>query len=234
MGFNRRIMESTKFPKEEEYLNHLILHSHDIPSAIGLLNGGTGIALVLMHYSRVRKCRYIEKSVDFLIENILKRISKTTKTEFASGLSGIGWGIEYLIQNKYMKGCGADLLLDIDKQIMNIDFSRCENYNLFDGLKGYLHYAIAHLQGANIAKKKVFDFAFVQSLVFATEKAIKANTKDSELETLYANLLECIAGKTEVYIMELERFINKNAINNRKDLTLYSGIAGWIELKLNK
>ena len=38
MGFNRRIMESTKFPKEEEYLNHLILHSHDIPSAIGLLH----------------------------------------------------------------------------------------------------------------------------------------------------------------------------------------------------
>ena len=227
-------MNYYKFTKEERYLNHLVLHSHDVPSAIGLLKGEMGIALVLVHYARINKCCNIEKSADFIIANVLKRVSNTTTTDFATGLSGIGWGIEYLVQNNYMKGCGAEILQDVDKQIMNIDFSRCNNYSLFNGLKGYLHYAIAHIQGANISNKKVFDSSFVYSLLEATRKSLKEFSKDIELKMLYENLHDCIAGNRNVYSMDLTKFIKQNKKLEKNDLTLYSGYAGKIELILKK
>lgn len=53
------------FTKEEKMLNHLILHANDVPSAIGLLDGKMGIALVLAHYARCRKKKNIEHVADF-------------------------------------------------------------------------------------------------------------------------------------------------------------------------
>ena len=145
------------FTKEEKMLNRLILHANDVPSAIGLLDGKMGIALVLAHYARCRGKKKLEHAADFLVESVMNQLTKTVSIDFANGLSGIGWGIEYLIQNNYMKGCGADILQNIDERIMQFDVTRFKDWSLEKGLLGILHYVLYHLQGANKSGSSVFD-----------------------------------------------------------------------------
>ena len=151
------------FTKEEKMLNHLILHANDVPNAIGLLDGKMGIALVLAHYARCSRKKKIEHAADFLVENVMNQLTTTVSIDFANGLSGIGWGIEYLIQNNYMKGCGADILQDLDERIMQVDVTRIKDWSLEKGLLGILHYVLYHLQGANKSELRVFDKPYLAS-----------------------------------------------------------------------
>ena len=141
MVYKKGIMKYNKnkcaiFTKEEKMLNHLILHANDVPNAIGLLDGKMGIALVLAHYARCSRKKKIEHAADFLVENVMNQLTTTVSIDFANGLSGIGWGIEYLIQNNYMKGCGADILQDLDERIMQVDVTRIKDWSLEKGLLG--------------------------------------------------------------------------------------------------
>lgn len=86
-------------------LNRLILHANDVPSAIGLLDGKMGIALVLAHYARCRGKKKLEHAADFLVESVMNLLTKTVSIDFANGLSGIGWGIEYLIHKSGKTKC---------------------------------------------------------------------------------------------------------------------------------
>lgn len=47
--------------------------------------------------------------------------------DFCSGLSGVGWGVEYLIQNKFVDADSDELLEDIDAKIMEWDVRRIKN-----------------------------------------------------------------------------------------------------------
>ena len=168
MVYKKGIMKYNKnkcaiFTKEEKMLNHLILHANDVPNAIGLLDGKMGIALVLAHYARCSRKKKIEHAADFLVENVMNQLTTTVSIDFANGLSGIGWGIEYLIQNNYMKGCGADILQDLDERIMQVDVTRIKDWSLEKGLLGILHYVLYHLQGANKSELRVFDKPYLAS-----------------------------------------------------------------------
>ena len=99
--------------QEERLVNHLILHSNDCLN-IGLLDGKMGIALVLFHYARVYKSREFRFVAEYLLDQVIFSLTSRTSIGFADGLTGIGWGIEYLIQNGYMKGDSADICEVID------------------------------------------------------------------------------------------------------------------------
>lgn len=109
----------------------------------------------------------------FLVDSVMDQLTTTVSIDFANGLSGIGWGIEYLIQNNYMKGCGADILQNLDERIMQFDVTRFKDWSLEKGLLGILHYVLYHLQGANKSGSSVFDDSYLDSW--------KSVLEDSEL-----------------------------------------------------
>lgn len=208
------------FTKEEKMLNHLILHANDIPSAIGLLDGKIGIALVLAHYARCRNKKNIERAADFLVESVMNQLTTTVSIDFAKGLSGIGWGIEHLIQNNYMKGCGADILQNLDERIMQFDVTRIKDWSLEKGLLGILHYVLYHLQGANRSKSVVFDESYL-----ASWQSLLANN-----EILYNQLQKGLHKEVDFYKPDLRMFIKQQSRVDMKRLSLREGIAGRIEL----
>ena len=217
------------FSKEEKLLNHLVLHANDQPLAIGLLHGKMGIAITLAHYARIRGQHKLEFAADFLIEDILCRLSKTTSIDFSSGLSGIGWGIEYLIQQGYLKGCGADILAEIDAKIMEIDILRMNNWSLESGLVGLLHYMLIHLQGANISNKAVFDKSYLTSWkqLLALSEGEEKTLIDGK--TPIGLLEEAFAGKTNFYRFPLVYFVHPNKKIRMTNLSLSDGVAGLLE-----
>lgn len=221
------------FSQEEKLLNHLVLHANDQPSAIGLLHGKMGIAITLAHYARIRRQHKLEFAADFLIEDILCRLSKTTSIDFSSGLSGIGWGIEYLIQQGYLKGCGADILAEIDAKIMEIDILRMSNWSLERGLVGLLHYTLIHWQGANISNKSVFDKTYLTSwkqLLTLSEGKKKILI---EGKSPIGMLEDAFAGKTNFYRLPLVYFVQPNKKTRMANLSLSDGVAGLLETRIS-
>ena len=208
------------FTKEEKMLNHLILHANDVQNAIGLLDGKMGIALVLAHYARCSRKKKIEHAADFLVENVMNQLTTTVSIDFANGLSGIGWGIEYLIQNNYMKGCGADILQDLDERIMQVDVTRIKDWSLEKGLLGILHYVLYHLQGANKSELRVFDKPYLASWL----SILKDN------EDLHKLLQKGLDKEKDFYKSDLHIFIKQQSRVDTKKLSLGNGLAGKIEL----
>ena len=227
MVYKKGIMKYNKnkcaiFTKEEKMLNHLILHANDVPNAIGLLDGKMGIALVLAHYARCSRKKKIEHAADFLVENVMNQLTTTVSIDFANGLSGIGWGIEYLIQNNYMKGRGADILQNIDERIMQFDVTRFRDWSLEKGLLGILHYVLYHLQGANKSGSSVFDDSYLDSW--------KSVLEDNEL--LYNQLQKGLRKEVDFYKPNLRMFIKQQSRVDTKRLSLKDGIAGKLELQM--
>lgn len=227
MVYKKGIMKYNKnkcaiFTKEEKMLNHLILHANDVPNAIGLLDGKMGIALVLAHYARCSRKKKIEHAADFLVENVMNQLTTTVSIDFANGLSGIGWGIEYLIQNNYMKGRGADILQNIDERIMQFDVTRFKDWSLEKGLLGILHYVLYHLQGANKSGSSVFDDSYLDSW--------KSVLEDNEL--LYNQLQKGLHIEVDFYKPNLRMFIKQQSRVDTKRLSLKDGIAGKLELQM--
>ena len=225
MVYKKGIMKYNKnkcaiFTKEEKMLNHLILHANDVPNAIGLLDGKMGIALVLAHYARCSRKKKIEHAADFLVENVMNQLTTTVSIDFANGLSGIGWGIEYLIQNNYMKGCGADILQDLDERIMQVDVTRIKDWSLEKGLLGILHYVLYHLQGANKSELRVFDKPYLASWL----SILKDN------EDLHKLLQKWLDKEKDFYKSDLHIFIKQQSRVDTKKLSLGNGLAGKIEL----
>lgn len=227
MVYKKGIMKYNKnkcaiFTKEEKMLNHLILHANDVPNAIGLLDGKMGIALVLAHYARCSRKKKIEHAADFLVENVMNQLTTTVSIDFANGLSGIGWGIEYLIQNNYMKGRGADILQNIDERIMQFDVTRFKDWSLEKGLLGILHYVLYHLQGANKSGSSVFDDSYLDFW--------KSVLEDNEL--LYNQLQKGLHKEVDFYKPNLRMFIKQQSRVDTKRLSLKDGIAGKLELQM--
>ena len=210
------------FTKEEKMLNHLILHANDVPNAIGLLDGKMGIALVLAHYARCSRKKNIEHAADFLVENVMNQLTTTVSIDFANGLSGIGWGIEYLIQNNYMKGCGADILQNIDERIIQFDVTRIKDWSLEKGLLGILHYVLYHLQGVNKSGSTVFDYSYLTSW--------KSVLEDKEL--WYNQLQKGLHKEVDFYKPDLRMFIKQQSRVDTKKLSLKDGLAGKLELRI--
>ena len=94
--------------------NHLILHSIDIED-IGLFHGKMGVVLFFAHYARYTDQAIYDDFAGELLEEISENIPETLPINLETGLCGIGWGIEYLIQNGFMEGDSNEILAGIDQ-----------------------------------------------------------------------------------------------------------------------
>ena len=84
-------------------------------SCLGLINGKMGIAIALFRYARLSGELTCGDVGCELLDEIYEHLDSSIPISFGSGLWGIGWGIEYLIQNGYMEGDADEVLKDIDQ-----------------------------------------------------------------------------------------------------------------------
>lgn len=121
--------------------NILLLNASFILN-LGLLNGKIGIAIFLFNYAR-----YVDKKVyaDYageLIDEIYEEISTHMPIDFSNGLTGIGWGIEYLVQNGYLEADTNEILEDIDNTI----YQKILSQPIYSELEGLLLYQLARFK----------------------------------------------------------------------------------------
>jgi len=90
---------------------------------VGLMEGQMGGVLFFHVYAQKSGQDIYRSYCDMLFDNIYRRIDHGSSHSFFRGLSGIGWGIEYLVKNKLANGDTDELLGDIDSMIIEYRFS---------------------------------------------------------------------------------------------------------------
>ena len=225
-------MQKILFSNEQRTTHKLIISANEM-SDIGLFEGKMGIILSLITYSRSTKQKTIEEVADFLMNQVLESITNISPLSFSNGLTGIGWGIEYLIQNGYMSGCGANVCTEIDNKLMSYDIRRVDDFSLEHGLYGWLHYIVAHIQGANRCGKQVFDRMYITDLARKLKEYFDTNEAAVEFRNLYKMLVEAVNGATDVYKFPLDMIIKKNIKFTINNISLQKGLAGYLMTKNN-
>jgi len=113
----------------------------------GLLHGNAGLCIFFYQLARQTNNADYEKFADDLLDKVFANLSTSTPADFEYGLAGIGWSIEYLVQNNFAEGNTDEILEDVDNKvyrILNEEYN--SSFELGNGLTGYLFYLISRLR----------------------------------------------------------------------------------------
>jgi hypothetical protein len=117
----------------------------------GLLCGNTGLCIFFYHLARTTSNPEYEKIADDLLDNVFACLSALAPVlapvDFENGLTGIGWGIEYLVQNGFAEGNADEILEEVDNKVFKVlNEETLKSFELTNGLIGYLFYLISRLK----------------------------------------------------------------------------------------
>lgn len=113
----------------------------------GLMNGNTGLSIFFYHLARKTYNPEYEQIADDLLDKVFANLSSMSPTDFENGLAGIGWGIEYLVQNKFAEGVTDEILEEVDNKIFKaLNEENQISFELTTGLTGQLFYLLNRLK----------------------------------------------------------------------------------------
>ena len=205
-----------EFNLEQKILHRLILQSPSIED-LGLLHGKMGIALFFFEYGRHTGCNVYTDIGGELLDDLWEQIHTELSFCFDSGLSGIGWGIEYLLQNYFIEGDGNEVCEEIDRKVMQTDLKRLDDSTLDTGLEGLFYYISARMQGAVSQNNPLpFDSVYRENLACVSSYLATCNQ----------------AGFYRRYPVSVNPFLNSISVAGESyssvPLGLKEGIAGFL------
>ena len=134
------------FNIEQQFIHHLLLQSSFIKD-IGLFHGQMGIVLFFHHYARHTGNAVYSDYADDLLDTVWENLHNRLPDTFESGLTGIAWGVEYLIQNGFAEGNSNEICEAIDSRIMQLDPRRINPAFIEKELEVFLHYVLIRTVG---------------------------------------------------------------------------------------
>ncbi len=197
----------------------VLLLNGSFTNDISLFNGKMGIAIFLYKYSAKEKQKIYEEYADELIDEICENINLYCPNDFEIGLSGIGWGIEYLIKNKFIDTESKDILNEFDKVISQNNYTLKTNHNIFAlGLYSFARLGEGKLKNNYLSYKKCLNLLKDDSLYSTTSEFIHID----RINSILWFLLEIY--KMDVFKNEIEELFDKvgqslnSILSNRIDL----------------
>lgn len=185
---------------------HLILNTSFMDN-IGLFHGKMGVVIFFVHYSQYTGESIYDKYAEELIDEICEKIHYEMPINFENGLSGIGWGILYLLTNGFMEGSPNEILVELDSKIMEMDLSRVKDMSVRTGLLGISSYINKRINYSRILNEfQPFDTLYLNNW-----------------RSLYNG--PCLSDK-EMLDHILFNISKNNQIESYK-LGLEKGLAGW-------
>lgn len=153
------------FSYNQGIINMLLLNASFINN-LGLMHGKMGISILFFHLARKYENKIYEDYAGELIDEIYEEITIDTPVDFENGLAGIGWGIEYLVQNKFIDADTDEVLEEFDNRI----FKELINYTpdeigLLNGLVGIGTYFLKRMQNSASNKERITKLTNKQILI---------------------------------------------------------------------
>lgn len=215
----------------DQRMLHVLMQHSDTLMDMGLLNGKMGIVIFFSHYSKHTQKDIFDDIAGNLLDNVLSKIHKKLPIDFDSGLTGIGWAIEYLIQNKFMEGDSLVVCKQIDQMIMKTDPRRLNDPTLESGIEGLLHYILAHIQGSQAQSGILpFDTDYLNDVYSAVVNILDKKEINKRLRTLINKYISFYRGKELKYTMDIKPFLRKHKVSEKRlldtPLNIKNGLSG--------
>jgi len=148
------------------------LLTHYIPSTIGVLSGGGGVALFQFHYALFRNAETHYDAGVATLEQCIEQINnRNLVPTFCSGMAGLGWTLEYL--------CAADIVeLDVDALLDPVDIYLHEtmksnlkkgDWDMLHGATGYGFYFLQRYRRARNAARQQRALSALEALLLSLE-----------------------------------------------------------------
>lgn len=139
----------------QRVLNHLILNTSFLENK-GLYYGKMGIVLFFFHYARYYKMQLYNDFAEDLLEEIMNEVNENLSLEFKNGLSGIGWGIVYLLNNGFVCGDPNDVLEEVDSIIVKYIHQNGVNIVEDECFCGILYYLNMRLTSYSCTLRSIY------------------------------------------------------------------------------
>jgi lantibiotic modifying enzyme len=125
--------------KVDEIAAVLLTPAGDVEK-IGLLDGKMGIALFLFYYAEFSGDeKYYDRAMELLL-NVFDEINEGFDYDtFCMGIAGVGWAVEHLTRNDFIKADTREMLAEVDPYIHQAMMRDIQN-----GHYDYLHGAVGH------------------------------------------------------------------------------------------
>ena len=117
--------------------HHLLLNKVYITNP-GLYFGKTGCLLFFVHYAHLFEDDIHDEIVAEIIDDLFAVVGSVSALDIQHGLCGIGWGMEYILQNRLMEGDSDEILADLDKTIVNRDVKTISSHPDFADILRYV------------------------------------------------------------------------------------------------
>ena len=160
----------------------------------GLFYGKTGVAVFFFHYARhIGNGLFQDYAID-LIEEIQKQITVTTSIRYDTGISGIGAGFGYLLQNGFIASNeDEDIFEDLDDRMIHaIMYEPYPDLSLCEGLTGWGRYLIYRLRGTGQKNSKLHE-ALTHIANEMAQKIVANSVPENEQPDVYRFLHDMTA-----------------------------------------
>jgi len=176
---------------------------------LGLWNGKMGIAISLLHLSRITKNNDLENVANELLNAVFKNLSYQMPFTFADGLLGIGCGFEYIIRKGFVEGDSDEILSEIDQIANNIINSRSiKSLDIEKGLCGVGYYLYYRLEKKSNNDESFITLNLKEHLIYLIdwfeELLIKTKTEQDYINSYF---LLCRLQKLNVFNHKVEKLI---------------------------
>lgn len=175
-------------------------------NAPGLFDGKMGICLYLFAKGYTDKNNEIIELGEKLIDDVVDEIENSHTYSFCDGLAGIGWGIHYLWQKKYIEADIDETLFDFDLKIIKyLTNNNCPNISLDKGLLGFLKYINQRNINTNLSSHSIYSRVKKELLILIINEIDKYISKNILIEDnpisfdLFCNLPVLIYELSESY-----------------------------------
>lgn len=204
---------------------------------IGLFSGRIGLALLFMLYFRnTGEIRWKYKAL-YLINEVRRYFMgcPSYTYSFSSGISGVGWGLLFLVENGFVPYEDVRGILGrIDSQIVTLAPTRINDFSLENGYTGVVAYCTARIGFCRKNKIEIdFPEDFMKELIVASKKCCQEEKYSLDV---YSYSLHSLASSLEeedwntmrtdfIDIMDLPTHLTKN--EKYWEVNMKSGCLGY-------
>lgn len=209
---------------QRDVVYRLMLECNDMATR-GFLTGRMGVVVALMEYAHVYRVKPIRDFCIYSINKTIENLPNNTSLDFASGLLGIGFALDYLHYRGLIDVDTSEVCEAIDKRLMLCSVLRMKDLSLKKGLEGLLMYVNMHIY--NNGAKHVFDESFLAEI----HEVLSLLPKDctATLKRQAEAFEHMRQGKSEKPSLSLTMFVNEGLGN---DISLCHGLAGQLVCKV--
>jgi hypothetical protein len=135
----------TEIEQDFRQIADMLLLNGTLTECPGLVHGKMGIAVFFFHYARhTENMLFADYAMD-LIGEMLNQIHVNSPADYEKGIAGIGAGINYLIQNKFLI-TEEDICEDFDyRMVRAVLYDPWQDFSQYNGLIGYGRYWMTRL-----------------------------------------------------------------------------------------